>query len=493
MRCPSVAVALPLALLLALPLTLGACLNEVDAARAPVGAAPDATESPLVGVSGSGDFADRSCQVVLRDLGRVQTATGFATSGSVWIFAARVDVSRAAIAEGYAPLLLGRAGSDASWRAHTPIASVAVDDDTERFLFEIKDGNLPGPGMSTTGLSRSRVRAIPFLQSADGRTRLFDHNRVVDDLATYDVGLTDAFSVAYDDAVCAPNHPTIRFDASGEPSMSGAIAPEADVVVHYDLSRLSTCRATHNGHPGWSTSAFARFLPGGAVVEAQVVRHGGGGSDPAPARFRVAAGATRMELWFRNTDVSGCEAWDSRLGQNYGFEVTEGARVRPDWIGDVGVTISRSASWACEGAAAIGSEITYGTWARSRAAVTSLCFEVYEPGVTDRENPDIWRDLDVQVHSRSDRSKPFTSAWVSLAGKDGDNAVYAVDLRGLDPFRPFHCTDAPTTSFTIGSEPYVRAEVELYMSVNGVELRPQGEQVFRVRYEDSASSPRSCP
>ena len=55
-------------------------------------------EAPLIGVDGAGDFADRACQVVLHDAGRVQQGTGFATvpGTSSWLFDARVDVSRTA-------------------------------------------------------------------------------------------------------------------------------------------------------------------------------------------------------------------------------------------------------------------------------------------------------------------------------------------------------------------------------------------------------------
>jgi hypothetical protein len=40
----------------------------------------------------------------------------------------------------------------------------------------------------------------------------------------------------------------------------------------------------------------------------------------------VPMGATQVELWFRNSyqASSRCEAWDSRFGQNYWFNVTPG-------------------------------------------------------------------------------------------------------------------------------------------------------------------------
>lgn len=32
--------------------------------------------------------------------------------------------------------------------------------------------------------------------------------------------------------------------------------------------------------------------------------------------------ATRIELWFKNTDQTGCVGWDSRYGHNYWFDIT---------------------------------------------------------------------------------------------------------------------------------------------------------------------------
>jgi hypothetical protein len=41
-----------------------------------------------------------------------------------------------------------------------------------------------------------------------------------------------------------------------------------------------------------------------------------------PLVVEVPAGATQVELWFNNTDNTGCVAWDSRYGQNYRFDVS---------------------------------------------------------------------------------------------------------------------------------------------------------------------------
>jgi Family of unknown function (DUF6209) len=42
----------------------------------------------------------------------------------------------------------------------------------------------------------------------------------------------------------------------------------------------------------------------------------------ASLTVEVPTDATKVELWFKNTDNTGCVAWDSRYGQNYWFDVT---------------------------------------------------------------------------------------------------------------------------------------------------------------------------
>jgi hypothetical protein len=43
----------------------------------------------------------------------------------------------------------------------------------------------------------------------------------------------------------------------------------------------------------------------------------------APLIVEVPIDAAKIELWFQNTDHTGCVAWDSRYGQNYWFDVVQ--------------------------------------------------------------------------------------------------------------------------------------------------------------------------
>lgn len=44
---------------------------------------------------------------------------------------------------------------------------------------------------------------------------------------------------------------------------------------------------------------------------------------PGPLEVNVPNGATQIEMWFNNTDHTGCVAWDSRYGQNYWLGVAQ--------------------------------------------------------------------------------------------------------------------------------------------------------------------------
>jgi hypothetical protein len=456
-------------------------------------------EAPLIGVDGAGDFADRACQVVLHDAGRVPQGTGFATvpGTSSWLFDARVDVSRAALDEGFAPMLLVRAGSDPGWRAIEAEASTSVTGDRDRVLFMIDAGNLPGPGMSGTGLGRAKVSLIPFL--ARGDARLFDHNRLADAFAVYELTLDNTFAVAVDDAVCAPPAgPTIHFGADWSITQSGPVVAGSTVTVDYDLARLPECRAGYAGRAAFNVQAHVLFTPMNVRQEASVLdgsRSTSSHWESRPAVFDVPEGATGMQVWFHNSDRAGCSRYDSNFGNNHAFDVaaTDDASA-PDWMGNVVATLSRAASRRCEGAVAFGNTLSFGTWARQRAAITDLCFEVWEPGVTDHDNANLWQQLDARVEVRFAGADDATTSFVSLADRVGSNARYAIDLRAFDPFIWGRCLDGvPLTTVEENGAAMVQATAELRVTVNGAPLRNDGGDVFRVVYSDYRDAPRvSC-
>lgn len=170
------------------------------------------------------------------------------------------------------------------------------------------------------------------------------------------------------------------------------------------------------------------------------------------------------------------------------------ARAAPDWMGNVVARISRDSSHPCAGGAPLVDSVTYDGWARQRAAIRNVCFEVWEPSVTDWDNPDQWRQLDVQAHYRFAPSAEWQSSYVGAVDHPGNNARYAFDLGGVDPFRPYACArDVATESVPAPDGARVRATMELRFTVNGAPLAPQAAAAWRVIFEDYESGPCSAP
>ena len=118
-------------------------------------------------------------------------------------------------------------------------------------------------------------------------------------------------------AIQPPPEPVLHFRADW--TQDGNPRRGADFLVDYDLLRLPQCRAQYNGYQTWEITAHARFSDGSTQDAAVTQGVGLNGRDAAAARFHAPAGASSAELWFENTDRTGCHAWDSSYGQNYRF------------------------------------------------------------------------------------------------------------------------------------------------------------------------------
>lgn len=165
----------------------------------------------------------------------------------------------------------------------------------------------------------------------------------------------------------------------------------------------------------------------------------------------------------------------------------------PDWMGNVVARISRDSSHPCNGGTPLVDTVTYSTWARQRATVSNLCFEVWEPGLTDWQNPDQWRLLDVRAHYRFAPNDPWQWQWLGAVDHLGNNARYALDLGGVDPFANATCAAAssetvPTETLSQPGGDLARARMELYFTVNGAELRPSAATSWQVLFEEYASA-----
>lgn len=211
---------------------------------------------------------------------------------------------------------------------------------------------------------------------------------------------------------------------------------------------------------------------------------------------------TRIELVPFLRDASGGRRFDHNRNaspfDNYLLTIDNGWAIHddasacpapavPDWMGNVVARISRDTSSACDGGIPMPDTLSYTTWTRERAAVRNLCFEVWEPGVTDWDNPDQWRQLDTVVHYRFASDAPWQSTWVKALDHLGNNARFALGLGALDPFAPNQCPPPmPTELVSQPGGDLERAHMELFFTVNGVELRPGSGGAWQVVFEDYA-------
>jgi hypothetical protein len=290
----------------------------------------------------------------------------------------------------------------------------------------------------------------------------------------------------------------VTFGGNWQVNASAPLTVGHKVTVQYDASRLTNCRGDYQGHAGWLITGFYR-LNGGAV---QSFEAGGFSPSGGTAKPEIALGATGdLEIWFQNTSIYGCSAYDSAFGKNYHFTVLPSANA-PGWMGNARFATSRATCNAgpCEADLhPLDGGFTYDTWTRQRAAIRQVQFEVWKQGTTDHDNPNLWRELDVQVHSRVGSTGAFQTRYVSFDGRTGNNARYALDLRTLDPIDPpgtlatkAACPTFPVTYEGAPGNDYIDADLQFYFTVNGSELRPADGTVFHGKYQNYAGLYAVC-
>lgn len=125
---------------------------------------------------------------------------------------------------------------------------------------------------------------------------------------------------------------TLEFLPGWAQNLEGDLRQGGTLTVHYDPDRLMGCRGVHNGLPSWELHGFVKFQPGGQLTSGNLVQHVDDATGrvivpprPVPLSLDVPTDAASVELWFKNSDVWGCEAWDSKMGENYRFDVQPAA------------------------------------------------------------------------------------------------------------------------------------------------------------------------
>ena len=124
-------------------------------------------------------------------------------------------------------------------------------------------------------------------------------------------------------------------------------------MVKFALERLSACRNSMRGAELWDIEAVAKFHPRGDLVRGSLIQHLSrdgivATSAPRDLEITVPSDSRQIEMWFHNfAELGGrCDAWDSRFGDNYWFDVAglepvqlqdpvryrDGAIARPEFV-----------------------------------------------------------------------------------------------------------------------------------------------------------------
>jgi hypothetical protein len=113
---------------------------------------------------------------------------------------------------------------------------------------------------------------------------------------------------------------TVTFADDFSETVDGPLVAGSRVRIRYDLDRATICRGFTNGSDAWGVSGFASFDGADPVVfsVSQIVD---GTTTEVTPDLSIPHGASRVELWFENTDVFGCHAFDSNESANYAFDI----------------------------------------------------------------------------------------------------------------------------------------------------------------------------
>ena len=107
--------------------------------------------------------------------------------------------------------------------------------------------------------------------------------------------------------------PSIHFEKDGSLSHDGTLKAGSPILVDYASMRLENCNSS-----GRKLKMFGRAdgqdLPAQDLVEASAYERTIG-------RLTPPAGAHHLELWFETIDFHACTQWDSKNGQNFGFDL----------------------------------------------------------------------------------------------------------------------------------------------------------------------------
>jgi len=110
--------------------------------------------------------------------------------------------------------------------------------------------------------------------------------------------------------------------------LQGEILRGASFAIEFAPERLTGCRRNWRGAEVWDIEALVRFHPRGELIHGSLLEQTRTGGvvtalSPKPRDVMVPSDTAQIEMWFHNfVEIGGrCDAWDSRFGENYWFDV----------------------------------------------------------------------------------------------------------------------------------------------------------------------------
>ncbi|MBK7860156.1 MAG: hypothetical protein IPJ65_16385 [Archangiaceae bacterium] len=377
------------------------------------------------------DRADHACQVTLRHAERTSGPTGFETvcdsGGACWfVWQATIDVASTATA-GKTVWVQWKSTDATTWSKKQAAKISGAPTGYQRYRVRL-DSKTVGPGQSATSMQRARLDLLPYLKSSDG-SRLFDHNRVVDDFGTYALVVNNQWSIAEDAEVCRPAgqaHADLDFRGDWSEVQHGPLLAGGTATLTYAITRLPQCRGSSGGRATWDITATVRFSPGGQQVEQSVRTFDApngvidlSSARPLPFNFTVPPGAQSAEVWFVNTGLSCPPTWDSNDSANYRFPVEQKTPPAVGWVGNPASSTARD----CEARPGIAEPIVLDGYIRERAC-SFVEMDVWAAGVTDQPRT----ELMVARAELSLDGQPLPARWLELRGQVGNDYRYRFDL-----------------------------------------------------------------
>ncbi|MFP2960371.1 DUF6209 family protein [Myxococcus sp. 1LA] len=216
---------------------------------------------------------------------------------------------------------------------------------------------------------------------------------------------------------------TVRFLNGWSHSQHGAIVRGGQLVVDYDLYRMTDCHhSTYAGTQAWDTLAYVRFLPSGQLFSGSVKQATGSTSFVnKPFEVTVPSDATSVETWFFTSGRTCTARYDSNYGLNYVFPVEAQSPSAVAWAGDWGGSFARD----CEHRPGLPDPIVIDSYVMERAC-KFVEADVYVPGVTDAATarPEL---IQAQVEFSVDGAAT-QYRWLTYQWRVGNNYRYRWEL-----------------------------------------------------------------